>query len=295
MKRILNRACRPVTSRWHSWHNKAQEEGTDQYIIDEAPILLQDSYNIRFILYPWDRPYIRNLLGRVSDEAQYKAMSLLIRPGEVVLDIGAHVGRYSVFMSRLVGPQGKVFAFEPVPDTYWRLRETLALNRCENVIAIQKAICDRVGTVTMNLFEPQYSEYNTMGQPLMPTHEGTRVAPSKSVTVPGDTLDHFCLIEDIGQINFLKIDVEGFEKFVLMGANRLLRKQCVDYICFEISQDPLKGAGVKAREIFELLEMHNYTIYQFDENSGAFCGPVHDSSEYWANYFASYLDLSSYK
>jgi FkbM family methyltransferase len=249
---------------------------------------------MRFILYPWDRPYVRNLVWSANEEAQYKAMSLLIRPGDVVFDVGAHVGRYSVFVSSLVGPKGIVYAFEPVPDTYWMLRETLALNRCENVVAIEKAMCDKVEAVMMNLFESQYSAWNTMGQPLMTTPDGKRVAPSKSIAVPSDTIDHFCTTQGIDRINFLKVDVEGFDKLVFLGAEHFLKERRVDYICFEVSQDPLKGAGIRAKEMFDVLEKHGYFVYQFHEGNRTFQGPIHDSSEYWANYFASFRDLSAY-
>jgi len=66
----------------------------------------------------------------------------------------------------------------------------------------------------------------------------------------------------------------------------------VDYICFEISQEPLKGAGVSSRLIFEALETHGYLAYRFDEAEARFHGPIQDTSEYWANFYASWVDLS---
>lgn len=219
-------------------------------------------------------------------------MTLLIHPGDVVFDVGAHVGKYSVFASRLCHPGGKVFSFEPVPETYWRLCETLALNRCEEVVPVQKALLDKIETIRINLFEEPYSSWNTMGHPLMPTPEGKFVSPGAFALVQGDTLDHFCDQHAIDRIQFLKVDVEGFEKLVFYGSASLLRERRINYICFELSQDPLKGAGITTREVFEALESHGYLAYRFDEELGIFRGPVHDSSEYWANYFASWQDLS---
>ena len=79
------------------------------------------------------------------------------------------------------------------------------------------------GVVRMNLFEPQYSAWNTLGMPEMVTPQGNRVSPAKSVDVPSCTLDEFCRSEKIEKINFLKVDVEGFEKAVFQGAADLLR------------------------------------------------------------------------
>ena len=219
-------------------------------------------------------------------------MTLLIRSGNVVFDVGAHVGKYTVFATRLCNPGGKVFSFEPVPETYSRLCETLALNRCQDVIPVQKALCDRIETVRMNLFEEPYSSWNTMGLPRMPTPDGEFLSPGASILVQSDTLDHFCSENGIHRIDFLKVDVEGFEKSVFLGSGGLLRERRINYICFELSQDPLKGAGMTTREIFESLELHGYFAYRFDEKNGTFRGPVHDSSEYWANYFASWQDLT---
>lgn len=256
-----------------------------------APLILQDTHAIRFVLYPWDRPNLLYLRRRSHDVAEFQAIPRLVRPGDVALDIGANVGFYTVLLSRLCGPTGHVWAFEPVPETCWRLRETLALNRCENVIPVQSAVCDKSGTARMNLFEPQFAEWNTLGSPPPRPVNGKQVSPRESVEVPAQTLDRFCDTERIQRISFLKVDVEGYELSVFRGAERLLKEHRVDYICFEISKEPLKGAGVESRNVFEALEAHGYASYRFDRATGSFQGPIRDTSEAWTNLFASWKDL----
>jgi len=263
------------------------------YVHRSVPIVLQDSNDIKFIRYPWNRKSFKESIYREHEREEFQGMSLLIRSGDVVFDVGAHIGLHSVFASRLVGPGGKVYAFEPVPDIYWMLRETLVLNRCENIIPLQKAICDRVGTVAMNLFEPNYSEWNTIGHPTYVTPEKQQVSSHTTIRVPSDTLDHFVTNDAIDRIDFLKVDVEGFEKFVFEGAKHLFEEQRIRCISFEISKTPLEGAGVKPREVFKLLESYRYFVYRFDLETCAFLGPIHDSNEYWANYFSSWQDLSA--
>lgn len=258
-----------------------------------APVVLEDTYGIRFILYPWNRPYLDGLVQRRYDKSDLRVIPLLVREGDVVFDIGAHCGEYCVFLSRLCGPRGRVFAFEPVPDTYWMLRETLALNRCQNVLPAQVAMCDKVGNARMHIFEPQFSGWNSLGMPRMVTPEGKRASPSQSVEVPTETLDHFCSAENIERIHFMKVDVEGFEKLVFRGAECMLRHRRVDYICFEISQAPLRGAGLASREVFDVLKEYGYPAYSFDESSGTFAGPIEDTSEEWRNFYASWRDLSA--
>lgn len=278
---------------WSEWRGRWRLRRFSYTALRNAAVILQDVYGIRFILYPWNQPYLLHLVERSYDKTDMEAISLLVRKGDVVLDIGAHTGEYAVFLSRLCGVSGRVFAFEPVPETYWMLRENLALNRCENVVAAQKAICHKAGIAKMNLFEPQFSAWNTFGMPSMVTPEGKRVSPCQSVEVPTETLDDFCSAERIEQIDFLKVDVEGFEKFVFLGAERALRERWVNFICFEISQEPLRGAGVNSREVFHVLQERGYFAYRYDGPTRTFKGPVEDTSEYWGNFYASWRDLSN--
>ena len=269
----------------------ALKRARDKAEFQDFSLILQDAYGMRFAVYPWDRPNISKLLNRAYDKAEFQAFARLVRKGDVVFDVGANAGTHSVYFSRLCGESGRVVAFEPVPDTYWRLREVLALNRCENVTPVEKAVYERVGAVRINLFEPRFSAWNSLGRPSMPA-DGIRYTPSDSLEVAAETLDHFCRAQQIEQINFFKVDVEGFEKSVFLGARRLLEERRVDYVCFEISQDPLKGAESSARDVFEVLAEHGYLSYRFDEPTGTFQGPVQDCSEYWVNFFASWRDLS---
>jgi FkbM family methyltransferase len=283
----------------HSWqhvHDLSRGEWRnlrDQHkALQRAPMIVRDIYDIRFVFYPWDRPNLLSLLRHPYDVAEFRAMPLLVRLGDTAFDIGANVGVYSVLLSRLCGSTGRVWSFEPVPDTYWRLRETLALNRCDNVVPVQTAIYEKSGSVKMNLFEARFAEWNSLGMPSMCAPHGNRVSPGRSISVQAQTLDELCEAERIDRINFLKVDVEGFEVSVFRGAERLLRERRVDYLCFEISKEPLKGAGVESREVFQALEAHGYASYRFDKTTGKFQGPVQDTSETWMNFFASFRDLS---
>jgi FkbM family methyltransferase len=261
-------------------------------LLREATPIVQDVHGFRFVLYRYDQPNLLELTRHPADVAEFKVIPRLLRPGDVAFDVGANVGLYTVLLSRLCGPSGRVWAFEPVPETHWRLRETLALNRCENVVSVRAAVCDRDGTAMMNLFEPEHSEWNSLGKPLMGPADAPKVPPHMSVDVTASTLDRFCEIEKIQRINFLKLDVEGFELAVFHGAERVLGDHRVDYVCFEISQLPLKGAGVRSREVFAALEAHGYSCYGLDKETGKFVGPVQDTTEDWANFFASRVDLT---
>ena len=257
----------------------------------DLPVVITDGYGIRSILAPWDRRGLDEMFSRDFHRKEFKALARLIRPGDVVFDVGANIGLVSVYMHRLCKPNGSIYAFEPVEDTFWMLMETLALNRCASVRPFQLAISDRRGKITMNIFDRQYSEFNSLGRPTMPGLDGKKVRPNTVQQVTTDTLDHFCESHGIERIDFLKVDVEGFEKQVFAGAYQLLKDRRIKSISFEISQDPLQGAGTKPREVFEALEAVGYRSFRYNEVEDNFEGPVNDSSEYYEIFFASCDDF----
>lgn len=258
----------------------------------EIALIGRDIFGSRLIYYPWDTHSVREYTHQENDEAYYRAMARFVQPGDTVLDVGAHRGFYSLAASRLVGAAGHVWAFEPVPETYWQLREMLVLNRCDNVSAHCVAVSDYAGTASMTVYDPSYSAWNTLGTPEMHTPTGAVVPSQGMLDVTVDTLDAFTTQHNIPFIHFLKVDVEGFETQVFAGAHTLLSEGRIGTICFEISQAPLKGAASSARAVFAKLQSYGYQSYEFQADTGTFHGPVPDSTAFLANYFASQQDLS---
>lgn len=217
---------------------------------------------------------------------EFTALQEIVSANAVIVDAGAHIGLHSVLMSRIIGPGGVIYAFEPVKDTYWKLRETLALNRIDNVIAVQSALKDTVGFEKMNIFPEASSEWNSFGIPA--TNEDRPIAVEE---VPTNTLDSFAKERNISHIDFLKIDVEGVEKYVFRGAKRLLNEKRIRIISFEVSQAPLEGTNSTAKELFDTLESYGYISYEFDPQTNTFLGPIKDSHVQHKNYYASYTTL----
>lgn len=136
------------------------------------------------------------------------SMQRWIRPGEVAYDIGAHVGYFSVYMSRLVGSQGTVYAFEPRGINLRFLRRHLRINGCPNVVITEACVGDRSGAAKME------------------TRQGGTGTAFVSDT--GDLDVTMVCIDELvggGQLpapDYMKIDVEGAETKVLRGARRTL-------------------------------------------------------------------------
>lgn len=145
-------------------------------------------------------------LGSYEYQKQRRFQSS-VRPGDVVFDVGANVGFYSLLASVLVGSQGKVYAFEPLPQNLRFLIRHLELNRVGNVSAFETAISDRSGVARF-----QEARNNSMG----------KLAESGSLTVNTTTIDELVACGECAPPDLLKIDVEGAELAVLQGARQTL-------------------------------------------------------------------------
>lgn len=146
-------------------------------------------------------------LGSYEREKQVE-LARALTPGSVFFDIGANVGFYTLLGSKLVGPTGRVHAFEPLPNNLAALRRHMALNACSNVFVHDVAVSDRNGEARFSI-----ADSNAMGH----------LAESGELAVRTVALDDFALNDGQRTPTCLKIDVEGAEGQVLRGAARLLR------------------------------------------------------------------------
>lgn len=137
-----------------------------------------------------------------------REMAKLVHAGDVVYDIGAHVGYYSLIFSQACGEQkGKVFAFEPLPVNLKSLRVHLNANKIKNVSILPYAASSEAGVL----------RFDTAGG----TGRG-RISHKGKVVINTITLDELVFEKDYPVPDFIKIDVEGAEVHVLKGASKLL-------------------------------------------------------------------------
>ncbi|MBI2798435.1 FkbM family methyltransferase [Candidatus Saccharibacteria bacterium] len=253
----------------------------------DNPTVLTDHFGIRFIQYPWDLTSTDDAISHDFYKPEFMAYDKLLKKNDVVIDLGANVGLHSVYIAKLLKGTGHIYSFEPVPDTYRLMLETLSLNRVDNVSPYMVAMGNKPGKTKMNIFDQKYSAWNTFGKPQFGDHK-----PTKSIFVETQKLDGFAKQTKINKIDFLKIDVEGFEKQVLQGAALLLKNNKISILSFEVSEIPLKGANSSAREIFKILEDFGYNSYRYNPEKNKFTGPYSDSSEFYENYYASKKNLT---
>ncbi|MEA2622411.1 MAG: hypothetical protein QOH61_1321 [Chloroflexota bacterium] len=169
------------------------------------------------------------LMLRVRREPSLAIFDELVRKGDVVADVGAHRGVYADRLSRLVGRQGRVHAFEPNPDGR-RVLEAVARHR-GNLTIHPTALSDRAGTATLMRPVTDGERVDAMGSLSNPVVEA---APHDSLEVPVARLDDE-LASEPGRVALVKIDVEGHEQSVLQGAEGLLASSR-PFLVMEIEQ-----------------------------------------------------------
>jgi FkbM family methyltransferase len=184
------------------------------------------------------------------------------KEGDVVVDVGAHIGRYTIIASKRVGPTGKVIAIEADPSNFEMLNRNIELNRLTNVTTLNYAAFSKKAKIKLYLPAGDiFTKYNTI------MSNWVWVKPDdKFVEVNGNTLDN--LLHEIGirQVNWIKIDVEGAEFEVLKGANNLLLNNKNIVLLVEVHGSP-NDYGLKVKEFMRLynFETEFEKIY---ENNG---------------------------
>ncbi len=199
----------------------------------------------RFHIGP-DAAYWTIHLGLSHEPETTSFMREFVRPGDIVVDIGANFGWYTTLLAQWVAPGGHVFAFEPVPSTYQRLTEHLALNGvAAHVTATQAAVGDRRGTANIYVADQASHTTASLAQLGNGRHD--------SAEVPLLQLDAFMADRGCHRIDFLKCDVEGSELAVLRGCDALLTAADAPVLLVELNAETSRAFGHKLDDVWQLL------------------------------------------
>jgi FkbM family methyltransferase len=163
--------------------------------------------------------FLRYLTGDAEPEVQ-SALAELIEPGQTVYDVGANIGFFTILCSRLVGPQGKVYAFEPIPENVVTLRHNIALNKLTNVVVIEQALSASTGTAEM--FVSPWSAFHSLNVDGASKREN-HGPDGGQIMVETVTLDEFVQGDGVSAPDLIKLDVEGAELLVVEGMRETLR------------------------------------------------------------------------
>jgi FkbM family methyltransferase len=198
--------------------------------------------------------------------------------GSVLLDVGANIGLYTVPASRLVGSRGRVVGFEAHPRIYGFLSSNVARNCHGNVTLENVAVGCGSG------------EANIVFDARNPGETRVALGEEAGESVPVISLDDYCMRHDLRRVDYIKIDVEGYEARVLRGAQRVLGDN--DRILVQTEYEPAHRARYgRPSEMAELLADHGLRPHRIDWTSSA-AAPLASLADHVGEIVWSRRDLS---
>jgi FkbM family methyltransferase len=212
--------------------------------------------------------YSRNdaFVGRGLDlygewcEFEIRTLRPFIGLGDTVVDVGANIGTHTVAFANMVGQTGTVHSFEPQRRLFSMLAGNVALNALEWVVCHHEAVGDATGYIQLPPLPSSDTFFNYSAVSLVPNN-APRKAKASDEKVPLVTLDSL----ELGSCAAIKMDVEGMEPSVLLGARQTI-KRCQPVLYVEI------GGKENTKTIADFLSTQNYTAYwsihpYFDERN----------------------------
>jgi FkbM family methyltransferase len=183
-----------------------------------------------------------------------------LRPGDVFVDVGANVGYFSLLASRLVRESGAVVAVDASPTIFGRLRETLRLNRANNVRAVNAAVSDREGVLSVYAGPPSNTGMTSTLAGRGGEYEAdVRAAPLLALLTP----------EEAARTRLIKIDVEGAELPILLDilSNVDSFPDALEIVA-EVSPSALSEAGTTLAELLDRFAERGFNWYLLDNDYG---------------------------
>jgi len=196
---------------------------------------------------------------RVHEKSTTDLFKKVVKEGDCVVDLGANIGYFTLLSAKLVGKKGKVYAFEPEPRNYSYLLKNIELNGYDNVVAMQKAVSDKIAKTKLFIC-PYDTGHHTIHQ-----YDGIQayrpdfVDKKKDfVEVEMTTLDDFFKEQPI---NVMKMDIEGAESLALLGMDRVIRENPGLKMFIEFFPLLIKKMGNSPEGFISRLLEYNFSIF----------------------------------
>lgn len=229
---------------------------------DQEYIIKMLSSSIHILLFK-KANLSRELYCYGFEEAEMQFLKKYLKNDDVVFDIGANVGLFTLICSEFVGNSGTIHAFEPSPQTFNWLEQNVNSNKLKNVILNQLAVSDKDGTIGFHLSEEGYDAFNSIVKP----SKGSNYI---SQTVNCLTLDSYVEKHQLqGKIQIIKIDVEGFEISLLSGASRILSAENAPDLVVEFTESNAENAGFTCAQLYAKIVGFGYELFHYNAETNS--------------------------
>lgn len=185
-------------------------------------------------------------------------MARVLKPGSVFVDAGANIGWHTVIAAKMVGPSGRVVAFEPETKNLELLRKNIAANRLTNVEIVPKAVMELAGQRELHLSSSNFGDHIVGLQVATNAHE-------KKVSIEATTLDEaFAQLNlDLSKIALIKADIQGSEVDMLEGGRGFFRAHRPPLI-LEYSPRHLRWLGRSFFDLLSFIDRYGYRPYHLE-------------------------------
>ena len=195
---------------------------------------------------------IYSIYKAITDRGERHLYRSLIKPGMIVVDIGANIGICTHFFSQLIGHEGEVHAFEPDPTNFRFLSD--ALSHHKNIFLNQSAIGDKTDNIFLHASKSMNVDHRTYDC-------GDK---RNKISVKSTKLDDYF---PKGQpVDFIKMDIQGFEYHALLGMKRVLSDNEQVKLLLEYYPSGLKVAGYSSMELRTFLRKRDFSLYTISNN-----------------------------
>jgi FkbM family methyltransferase len=252
---------RSWTTHWPWDHGKSLPRAVMPTLQPFAPTWVQVDPQIRMLLDPNEYVALTILQTGAWEPGSWRIVAGHLQPGATLVDVGAHIGYYSLKAAPLVGRSGHVLAIEPNPETL-RILEGNVRASDASAVSIQPVACSDAES-KLELFVA--SSLNS-GETSLSRANASQLAPAKnSYMVRARPLDDIIRESGVTRVDAIKIDVEGAEFLVLKGARETLDR-FHPAILVELVDHQLKEMGTSTAEVTAFLRDHGYTLKRSDSD-----------------------------
>lgn len=247
------RYCRDIRSHCVTW---LRDQWWKRHTGTQRSFVFPIEAGVKVRLY-LDSELSRQIYYKHFEYIERDFLNRFLRPGDIFVDVGANIGLFSLLAAKRIGKGGQVHSFEPTPETMARLKDNVQLNDLANVQCHPLALSDRAETLKLTRSTDGYDAWNSLAQP-------DRGETFTSQMVETTTWDDFAETHGlVGRVTMMKIDVEGWETFVLNGARQTLSRPDAPLLQVEFANNAAHSAGSSCEELYHYLEHLGYQMFTF--------------------------------
>ncbi|MFD1116364.1 FkbM family methyltransferase [Sphaerisporangium aureirubrum] len=206
----------------------------------------------------WDKTIMPSVSGGYYEEFEVGIFEQLAEASHSILDVGANIGVYACTGATHLPPAGRLIAFEPVPENLSYLRRNVDRNGLAPRVTIEPmAVGASPGELTVHLSAEQSGKHSAAA-----ANVGTRTG---AITIPMTSVDAYLAANRLPAPDIIKIDVEGYEGFVLQGAVQAMAASPT--LLFELHPELQENCGSPTGPLLDLVFAHYPQVFLIDELS----------------------------